>query len=175
MSADTFTSAMFLITAVMAAGVLINAVFPVVYTMAGTFNTASHQSDERMRTDFKIISTFVSTTASPRYATVWMKNVGSMRIANTELERSDVFCGDVIQGYERLTYTNNPVNSGEWGFDFFYPDYDLNNNGYWDPGETVAVYAVTNKILSTGSGGTAVYFQFALPNGVWRTSEFTAR
>ena len=58
MSSDTFTTAMFLITAVLAAGVLINAVFPVVYQMAGTFNSATHASDVRLRTDFSIITTF---------------------------------------------------------------------------------------------------------------------
>jgi len=52
MSAETFVNALFLITAVVAAGILITAVFPIVWNMAGTFSTASHESDTRIRTDF---------------------------------------------------------------------------------------------------------------------------
>jgi len=42
MSSETFTTAMFLIAAIISAGVLINAVFPVVYTLAGTIASSSH-------------------------------------------------------------------------------------------------------------------------------------
>ena len=47
MSADTFTTALFLITAVIAAGVLISAIFPVFYQMAGTFTSAGHAADQQ--------------------------------------------------------------------------------------------------------------------------------
>ena len=66
MSAETFTTAMFLITAVIAAGVLVNAIFPVVYNMAGTFSSASHESDQRLRTDFKVVFTSASDKRTDR-------------------------------------------------------------------------------------------------------------
>ena len=72
MSSETITTALFLITAVIAAGVLINAVYPVVYKMAGTFSSTTHESDTRMRTDFKVIST----VATGSTAQIWMKNIG---------------------------------------------------------------------------------------------------
>lgn len=112
MSAETFTTAMFLITAVIAAGVLINAVFPVVYTMAGTFQSATHESDQRLRTDFKIVTTFGK---SPPTSTVqvWMKNVGSQSIPLAEIQKSDVFCGEV-GNFGRLAYVSSNPASGQW-------------------------------------------------------------
>lgn len=166
MSADTFTTAMFLITAVLAAGVLINAVFPVVYNMAGTFNSATHESDMRMRTDFKIINSFATGTT----AQVWMKNIGSARIPLADIERSDVFCGEV-GNFAHLTYTEGIAGDGEWDASFWSPEYDINNNGYWDPGETVMITAKT-PTLPDESGG-SVYYQFTLPNGVLRSMEFS--
>ncbi|HII97858.1 MAG TPA: flagellin [Methanoregula sp.] len=170
MSAETFTTAMFLITAIIAAGVLVNAVFPIVYTMAGTFSSASHESDERIRTDFRIITTF-AVAGSPGYATIWMKNVGSARISLPQIERSDVFCG-AVGDFDRLTNipSGNP-GDGQW-IAVFDSQYDLNNNGYWDPGETVKIVAVTQTIPSSGN---MVYYQFALPNGIWRSTEFMVR
>ena len=144
-----------------AAGVLINAVYPVVYNMAGTFSSTTHESDARMRTDFKVISS----VAYGNTAQVWMKNIGSEQIPLTSLEQADVFCG-AVGAFDRLSYTAGSPGEGEWIVDLV----DLDGNGLWDTGETVKVTAVTSLIPGTGG---KVYFQFALPTGIWRTSEFT--
>jgi flagellar protein FlaG len=166
MSAETITTALFLITAVVAAGVLINAVYPIVFNMAGTFSSTTHQSDVRIRTDFKIITTF-ATSGQPGTAQVWMKNVGSEQIPLDDIKRSDVFCGEV-GNFDRLAYHNVSSASGYWT-ETFDSGYDLNNNQFWDPGETIKVTAKTT-IPATGS---RIYFQFATPNGIWRSNEFT--
>ena len=166
MSAETFTTAMFLITAVLAAGVLINAIFPVIYSMSGTFSSATHESDVRLRTDFKIVTT-LATYGTPGTAQVWMKNIGSARIPLVEIQRSDVFSGPVGY-YERLNYENvypQYLGNGNWTETLS----DLNNNGYWDPGETLQVTGEFENLDSS----VPVYFQFVLPNGVWRSIEFT--
>jgi len=171
MSAETFTTAMFLITAVIAAGVLINAVFPVVYTMAGTFQSSTHESDQRLRTDFKIVATFAP-ASNPGTADIYMKNIGSERIPVTDIERSDVFFGKVGE-YGRLSYhfVNDPINLGnnQWT-EVFDNSYDMNSNGFWDSGETLRIAVkITNPLVKYDS----VYFQFILPNGIWRSNEFT--
>jgi archaeal flagellar protein FlaG len=164
MSSETITTALFLITAVIAAGVLINAVYPVVYNMAGTFSSTTHESDVRMRTDFKIIST-VASTGSPPTAQIWMKNIGSEQIPQASVERSDVFCG-AVGDFDRLIYVAGTPTDGQWTVEY----YDLDGNGMWDTGETIKITAKTSLIQGSG---TKVYFQFALPNGVWRSNEFT--
>ena len=170
MSAETITTALFLITAVVASAVLINAVYPVIQTMAGTFSSSTHESDVRIRTDFKIIAT--ASSESSGTAQVWMKNIGSERISRAEINRSDVFCGPV--GYfDHLAYHDvEPGNleEGEWTEEFG-TGYDLNKNSFWDPGETLKVTAKPEKPIRSDNN---VYFQFALPNGIWRSNEFRA-
>lgn len=161
MSAETFSTALFLITAVIAAGVLINAIFPVVYTMAGTFSSASHTADQNIRTDFKIVS-YTGVIGSPNKVTVWLKNVGSAQIGYSDIERADVMCGPV-GNFDRLNYGS--FASGNWQFEIS----DLNSNGYWDSGETIKVIAEP-KDLSTDND---VYFQFVLPSGIWRSTQFS--
>lgn len=151
MSAETFTTAMFLITAVIAAGVLINAVFPVVYTMASTFQSATYESDQRLRTDFKLVTSVANST----YVNVWMKNTGSQVVPNTDILRSDVFAGPTGD-YGRIS---------DWTFTIF----DLNGNNNWDPGETLQISARPSTMPASGN---PVYFQFILPNGIWRSTEF---
>ena len=174
MSAESITTALFLITAVIASAVLISAVFPVIQTMAGTFSSSTHESDVRIRTDFKIIATFASSSEAPGIAKVWMKNIGSEKIPLLQIQKADVFCG-AVGNYDHLTYHHvEPdeianLSNGQWTEDFG-AAYDLNSNSYLDSGETLKVTAKT-AIPSTGNN---VYFQFALSNGVWRSNEFTA-
>ncbi|HUH79485.1 MAG TPA: flagellin [Methanoregula sp.] len=165
MSSDTFTTAMFLITAVLAAGVLINAVFPVVYQMAGTFQSATHASDVRLRTDVTIITTFSS--GSPSLSgQVWLKNIGSQPIAKAELNSSDVFFGPV-GSFHRLDMPAD-LGNGYWTYSLS----DINGNGYWDPGETLEIDAYP-PAGGPAPSGTLVYFQFVLPTGVSRSVQFT--
>jgi flagellar protein FlaG len=163
MSAETFTTAMFLITAVIAAGVLINAVFPVVYQMAGTFASATHESDQRIRTDIKILTTY----ASGQNLKVWLKNIGSERVPMDQITYSDVVCGP-SGNYNALSYTTGVPAAGQWTATQIN---NPNSNTYWDKGETILV---TAKISQTLVSGDNVYFQFVLPNGVSRSVEFTA-
>ena len=167
MSADTFTTALFLITAVIAAGVLISAIFPVVYQMAGTFSSAGHTSDQQLRTDFKVV---LAVGNSSKYAQVWMKNTGSVQIPDSDIRKSDVICGDATTGnFNLLTLVNSgPLTApGQWTYTLN----DLNKNTYWDPGETLEI-DVWSSTLNTEGGPN--YFQFTLPNGIWRSDQFTA-
>lgn len=153
MSAETITTALFLITAVIAAGVLINAVYPVVYNMAGTFSSATHESDVRMRTDFKVIAAAGSGTT----VNIWMKNIGTERILEGSIESGDVFFGEAGD-FDRIEY-------GTWTYVLS----DTNSNGVWDTGETLKI-----SISTSVTSGNEYYFQYSLPNGVWRSYTFTA-
>jgi len=165
MSAETFVNALFLITAVVAAGILITAVFPIVWNMAGTFSAASHDTDARMRTDFKIVATY--SQGSSNFSRVWIKNIGSNRIGLAEVNKSDVLIG-LTTNFNRATFDQTCVLSNlEWCYII---SETPSSNGYWDSGETLEVYA-KNIVIAEPSQN--IYFQFILPNAVSRSSEFT--
>jgi flagellar protein FlaG len=165
MSSDTFTTAIFLITAVIAAGVLISAIFPVVYQMSGTFSSASHEADQRLRTDFKIV---LGVANSSQYARVWMKNTGSEPIPLADIQKSDVICGDAGNfGRLSLDSSSGQMSANTWRYALS----NLNNNNFWDSGETLEIDALASTIGTTE--GSPVYFQFILPDGTWRSDQFT--
>lgn len=160
MSSETFTTALFLITSIIAAGVLINAIFPVVYTMAGTFASSSHDSDQRMRTDFRVVTTHCAIDGK---ATIWMKNIGSARLAAPEIAQSDLFFGKV-GSFSRMTYNQTPDVLNGWNYQV-----EDDRNGYWDQGETLRV----DMKVAPVEKGEMMYFQFVLPDGVSRTEQFS--
>ncbi|MDH7593617.1 MAG: flagellin [Methanomicrobiales archaeon] len=155
MGSETFTTAMFLIAAIIASAVLINAAFPVIYTMSGTFSSSAKEADERIRTDIKIINTYATTGGE---AQIWIKNVGKSRISLAEVSGSDMFIG-APGDFER-------VSKGSWSAEILE---DANEN--WEYGETLLLTVRSAKIPD--SIGRTVYFQFILPNGVMRSTEFT--
>jgi archaeal flagellar protein FlaG len=152
MSSETIVSALFLISAVVAAGVLINSVFPIISRTTETFGSVSHSTDTQMRTDIKIVNTYANSTK----ATIWLKNVGSERIAANDLDQSDIFIGS-SGDFERFSLAGH------------YQILEGGNN-FWDPGETMSIDITSNKIPPAGNTG---YFAIVLPNGVKRSVEFT--
>jgi flagellar protein FlaG len=98
MSSETIVNALFLISAVVAAGILINAIFPAIYRTSETFGTTTHEADLQMRTDFKIVNMY----AKKPDAHIWIKNTGSARIAKGDLSSSDLFIGSVGD-FERVS------------------------------------------------------------------------
>ena len=154
MSSETIVTALFLIAAVVAAGVLISALFPAIHRTTSTFGAVSHEADTQIRTDIKIVNTYANATTMK----AWVKNIGSSRIGTSELEQADVFVGKVgdfeRKSLSELTY----VVEGSM------------NPNFWDPGETVSI-TISYGSSKFSSGDTA-YFSLVLPNGVRRSEEF---
>lgn len=154
MSSETIVTALFLIAAVVAAGVLISALFPAIHRTTSTFGAVSHEADTQIRTDFKIVNAF----ANASNINIWLKNIGSTRIANNELDQSDIFLGD----------GNNIIRLPLQGH------YDPpEGNNFWDPGETLSITILaTDYPTLEFSSGDKVYIQIVLSNGVKRDMEF---
>jgi flagellar protein FlaG len=163
MSSDTFTTAIFLIAAVLAAAVLVNAFFPVIYSATSTFTKSSHTADERLRTDVKVINTFAG--AGTQEAKIWMKNIGSTQIAAANIGNADIFVG-APSDFELVTYVAGDPANHQWNYTIL-----EDANQYWDEGETICIEVNSDKIPAGSTG--VVYFQIVLPNGVLRTTEFT--
>jgi len=165
MSSEAFTTAMFLIAAIIAAGVLINAVFPVIYTLAGTISSSSHTVDERLSNDVKIVTTY----ASGDEARIWLKNVGTARISPSDIEKADVFLG-APGNFIRLGLVVPPgtPETNQWTYEILE---DTQKNNYWDPGETLYIQGHSDRIPGPGE---VVYVQFVLSTGLSRSTTFTA-
>lgn len=158
MSSESIVTALFLISAVIAAGVLITAIFPAIYRTTETFGSVSHEADVQMRTDIKIVNYYYNPVYNSS-AIIWLKNIGTARIGSNELDEADIFIGT----------PGNFVNLGLEG------NYDSltntgNNNNFWDPGETLTVSATCDELPDTS--GEDVYFAIVLSNGIRRSVEF---
>jgi hypothetical protein len=166
---------MLLITGVVAAAILIVTVLPIVWSMVGTFSSASAATDRSMRTDFKIVTTYAdysTATVNGATVTVWMKNIGTTKIGKTELDSgADVYVGK-IDNFARATRTSSFIprsTTSNWNYTLY--DLGTGSTGIWDPGETLQVDTFSSTVTAISQ---SVYFQFSLPSGVTRSAEFTS-
>ena len=160
MSSETIVTAIFLITAIVAAGVLTSQIFPAIYTMSSTFTSSSQKADTTMRTDMVIVNTFADTAGN---AQVWLKNTGTSRIYLRDLNQSTIFIG-TTGNFE--TVPLNDLSVDGWNYDIL-----DNTNAYWDQGETLHIVMKSNKIPAVSSG--MVFFEIVLFDGTKRSEQFT--
>jgi flagellar protein FlaG len=160
MSSETIVTAIFLITAVVAAGVLTSQIFPAIYTMSSTFSSSSQKADTQMRTDFVVVNTFADTA---NHAQVWLKDTGTSRIYVKDLNMSTIFIG---KPGDFETVPLNDLSVDGWTYDIL-----DNTNAYWDQGETLHITMLSNKIPVVS--GDIVYFQIVLFDGTKRSEQFT--
>ena len=153
MSSETIVNGLFLITAVIAAAVLINAIMPAIYRTSETFGSSTHEADTLMRTDFK----FVNGYAKGDTIQVWLKNTGTARIARGDLDSSDIFLN--INGImHRTSLVGN------------YTPHQIIATNFWNQGETLEVTVSGVLFLKDDE----ISCSLVLPNGVKRSFDFTA-
>ena len=161
MSSETIVTAIFLITAVVAAGILTSQVFPAIYSMSGSVSSSTRAAEQTLKTNIAIVNTFsLNGTGEAR---VWLKNTGSYRVQLSDLNMSSIFVG-------------NPGNIGPVTFNdpaegWSYTILGSQSNGYWDPMETLEITAISARIPTDRSS--TVSFQIVLPDGTKRSEEFT--
>jgi flagellar protein FlaG len=162
MSSETIVTAIFLITAVVAAGVLASQIFPAIYTMSGTVSSSTQKADQTMRTNIAIVNTF----ATGDQAQVWLKNIGSSRISLADLNMSTIFIG-APGGFETVSLNDTlpAPPPGSWAYEIL-----DNANSQWDPMETLHITARSDKIPGSLQ---VVSFQVVLYDGTKRSEEFT--
>ena len=161
MSSETIVTAIFLITAVVAAGILTSQIFPAIYTMAGSVSSSTHAADQTLRTDIAIVNTFALNNT--QQAQIWLKNTGSTRIRLPDLNMSSIFVGN--PGHIS-TVPMGDLSGDSWNYGIL-----DDTNGYWDPKETLHITTKSSNIPT--EYGAMVYFQIVLHDGTKRSEEFT--
>jgi len=156
MSSETIVTAILLIAAVVAAGILTSVLFPAIYTMSGTVSSSTHAADQSMREAITIVNTYANES---NYAQVWVKNTGTTQISLANLNATDIWVNNVM-------LPRNSLSSYGWTYDI-----PGNTNSNWDPMETLHITIWSNQI-PTNSGGD-VQFQMALYDGTTSSEQFT--
>jgi archaellum component FlaF (FlaF/FlaG flagellin family) len=113
-----------LIAGVITAVLVFNVVYPAAVQGSDALTKMESRIDDRMQSQIEIVHASGQSTDSDVY--VWVKNVGSVRVA--AIERVDVFFGPE-GNFARIPYNTG---SPHW-------EYELENDSAWNPSATLKI------------------------------------
>jgi archaellum component FlaF (FlaF/FlaG flagellin family) len=147
----TITTVLLIVAGVVCSVFLFNSVYPMINRSSDAMVTMTDKINDRMQSQIDIVQ--ATGTGSRTTVYIWVKNVGSSRIA--QIEQSDIFLGP--QGnFVRIPYSANAGgNYPQWS-------YTIENDTEWKTGATVKF-----TITYSGDPGAGTYFvKIIIPNGI---------
>ncbi|HTY89693.1 MAG TPA: hypothetical protein VMC84_00800 [Methanocella sp.] len=161
MASEVISSALLMIATIIAAVALISAVFPSVYSMAGSITSTTSTVNDRMKSDIKFI---YETTDQEYTLTAWLKNTGKTQLLPSSFNNTDIFYGETNSAMARAVL--NATSAPSWTFEIE----NDNGNGRWDPGETMKIQIVSDEKFTPGND---YKIRAVLYNGVFCEDYFT--
>jgi hypothetical protein len=143
-------TALLIIAGVISAIAVFNAILPAVTQSGEAMNSMERRIDERMQSQVEIIHA----TRSGNTALIWVKNVGSLKIAPPE--DCDLFFGP-DGNYARIPYSAGLTH---W-------TYLIENDTEWRQGATLKITVSYDVVSQPGQPTNGTYFiKIVLPNGI---------
>ncbi len=160
MAEEAISTAILTVATIIAALVLINAMYPSLYSASGSILSMSGRASDRIRTDLTVLTVWYPPDRQGDIALeAWVKNTGSTTITGKDLNNTDLFL-----------YTGNAMSvripDDSWTHTFMNGDGDAN----WDPAETLHVVVHYDPAGSTPG---TWRLRIALPDGIYAEESFT--
>ena len=128
MAEEAISTAILTVATIIAALVLVNAMYPSLYSASGSILSMNNRAAERIRTDMTVLTEWypLGHAADDIALEAWVKNTGSTTVTETDLSHIDLFI-----------YTGNGMSAripaDDWSHELLNGDGDTN----WDPTETM--------------------------------------
>jgi flagellar protein FlaG len=150
MAQEVISGAILLIAGIIATVVLVNAVYPSLFTATDSVGSVSGTASDRMKTDIRIA---LSSQPNASSLYVWAKNVGSTKIPAGQIAYTDVYFGD---NGNMVRAEMSAVAAFRWSYVLD----DLDSDGNWGPGETLQVLVSDpgSGYLTTGTHDVKLVF-----------------
>jgi archaellum component FlaF (FlaF/FlaG flagellin family) len=143
MAESVITVSLITIACVICATMLIAAIYPAMNRASSSVTATTDQLGDRIETSIEIIEKAKDSSDSSK-CYVWVKNIGSSRIA--KIDTSDIFFGET-GAFQRLTYSD-PLSGKSWNYDIMGGDGD----DRWDPKETLRITIENVDTINAGEG-----------------------
>ena len=160
MADEAITTAILTVATIIAALLLVNAMYPSLYNASGSILSMNDRAAERVQTDIAVLTEWypLDHPADDLALEAWVKNTGSTTITAKDLNECDVFL-----------YTGNGVAArvpdGQWSCELLNDDGD----GNWGPTETIHL---TVHFDPQGRSPGTWRLRLALPDGIYAEDSF---
>jgi flagellar protein FlaG len=164
MADEAISTAILTVATIIAALVLVNAMYPALYSASGSILSMNDRSSDRLKTDITILTEwFPSGLPQDLALQVWVKNTGSTSISASDMGKADAF---LYTGNGNGTWLPRSAPPDNWTYTL------LSGNGdtTWDPAETIKITVHYNTVGGLSPG--TLRFRLVLPNGIYAEDKF---
>ena len=163
MAEEAITTAILTVATIIAALVLVNAMYPALYSASGSILSMNDRSADRLKTEMTVLTEwYPSGRPADLGLQVWLKNTGSTTITAADMGKADTF---LYIGGGNGTRVPATGATDYWTYTILSGNGDTN----WDPGETIQV---TVHYAATGLSPGTLRYRLVLPNGVYAEDDF---
>ena len=163
MAEETISTAILTVATIIAAVVLLNAIYPALYSASGSILSMNSVTVDRMKTDLKVLTEYPGTDAEGHFSlVVWVKNTGDTVIKESDLGLTDIY---LYPGNGVSTRISRSGDTRYWDYVILGGDGDRD----WDPVETLQVTIDYGSPLPAGTAK----FRIVLDNGVYAEDTFS--
>lgn len=157
MASEAVSTAILIIAGVIVATAIASAIYSQASLMGSAMRTVLKASEDRIRTEVRIVHLAVNSSGGISHLLVFVKNTGSRGVSSAELSRSDMYIGSSTCS-DAYLYSSEPVGGRPtWSFSII----DVDRDGVWSPGETAVV-----RIFNSTAINPPICAKIVLPNGV---------
>lgn len=161
MAEEAISTAILTVATIIAALVLVNAMYPSLYSASGSILSMNNRAAERIMTDMTVLTEWYPPghAADDIALEAWVKNTGSTTVTGTDINNTDLFL-----------YTGNGVSARIPAADWSYELLNGDGDDSWDPTETM--HLVVHYDPDGSSPGTWK-LRIVLPDGIYAEDSFT--
>jgi flagellar protein FlaG len=161
MAEQAISTAILTVATIIAALVLVNALYPSLYSISGAILSMNDRAAGRIGTDLSVLTEWYDPAhpANDIALEAWVKNTGSTTVTEDELADTDVFLNTGNQMTMRIP-------RDDWTGEI------LNGNGDADWGPSETIHVTVHYDPGSCSPG-AWKFRIVLPDGVWTEDSFS--
>lgn len=175
MSNETFSAAIFIVTSILVAVVLANALFPAVVKSVQSSELSSDSLTGQLNTQLSLSETVFYNSGDNSHLVFYLKNTGNDAIPSNAFNMSEVYVGNPGMIMPITVKTGQTVPGDVTVSSSYYTSTGATSGDRLEKGDILCIHVTTSDSLITVNGGDKVYFSMTLPNRYTLSQTFTVK
>lgn len=175
MSNETFSAAIFIVTSILVAVVLANALFPAVVKSVQSSELSSDSLTGQLNTQLSLSETVFYNSGDDSHLFFYLKNTGRDSIPSNAFNLSETYIGNTGAIFPITVKVGDTVSDIVSVSTSYYTSTGSKTGDRLEKGEILCIHVTAPKDLVKVNSGDKVYFSMTLPNRYTFSQTFTVK
>lgn len=175
MSNETFSAAIFIVTSILVAVVLANALFPAVIKSVQSSELSSDSLTGQLNTQLSVSETVFYKSGDNSHLIFYLKNTGQDSIPSSAFNMSETYVGNPGEIFPITIKVGSKVSGTVTVDSSYYTSTGSKSGDRLEKGEILFIHVTAPNSMVTVNSGDKIYFSMTLPNRYTFSQTFTVK